>query len=56
MMHRGEGEDVKRIDPFDYYPIIRFFVPFRNKQIFNKFCELVQFIPEVHSKSFNYII
>ena len=36
-MHRGEGEDVKRIDPFDYYPIKRFFVPFGNKlNSFNK--------------------
>ena len=37
MMHRGEGEDVKRIDPFDYYPIRRFFVQFGNElNSFNK--------------------
>ena len=38
MMHRGEGEDVKRIDPFDYYPIKRFFVQFGNK--LNEFTKL----------------
>ena len=36
MMHIGEG-GVKGIDPFDYYPIKRFFVQFGNKlNSFNK--------------------